>query len=145
MIDVQAIGEAFSHQKRTSSTLKQEILHYSAFVGHFSGSSRPKSMRIRILNTGFVWQVDAKCIFESRGLEPVPTIANNIDLNRSIFLLNWLSSSFRPCTLKCVEFVQCAARGTRPAPGWPTTTTTLTRAGWTQTPTPASRYTNKPS
>ncbi len=61
---------AFSPQKRTSSTLKHEISSlFSIFVGHFSpsqiricnlhsycrsGSSRPKSMRIRIHNTALV-------------------------------------------------------------------------------------------
>jgi len=41
--DVQATGEAFSHQKRTSSTLKNEI-YYLFFVGHFcSPGSRPGS------------------------------------------------------------------------------------------------------
>ncbi len=47
---VYVIGEAFSHQKRTSSTSKHEISSLFHFVGHFfppgSGSSRSKIMRI---------------------------------------------------------------------------------------------------
>jgi hypothetical protein len=46
MKDVKAKGKAFSPQKRTSSTMKHEIFCGSLLPG--SGSSRPKSIRIRI-------------------------------------------------------------------------------------------------
>jgi hypothetical protein len=57
--DVQATVEAFTPKKRTSSTSKHEISELFLFLwvfcppGSGSGPSRPKSMRIRIRNTGY--------------------------------------------------------------------------------------------
>ncbi len=52
--DVQATGEAFSHQKRTSSTLKDEIYQlFYIFLGHFCPLRSASGLRIQIQNTVF--------------------------------------------------------------------------------------------
>ncbi len=57
MKDVQATGEAFSPQKEHSALQNLNFFHFSLYLHpdpHWergSGSSRPKSMQIRIHNT----------------------------------------------------------------------------------------------
>jgi len=98
---VQGTGETFSPLKRTSSTSKLKISSvFSLFVGHFcpsetgSGSSRPKSIRIRNNNAATLSRLRlSKCCVSS---VEVDTSSSSLGRSSSIGFHFSLSDILRP-------------------------------------------------
>jgi hypothetical protein len=74
--DVQATGEAFSPQKRTSSTSKHKI----SKIYHFCGSFLPSWIRIRIRNTAAKGQIFRQREIHSRRTKLPELNAPQIDV-----------------------------------------------------------------